>query len=158
MLIAPSPEHAQQELSALLDNSSALVRMAALRTSTRYGMRNAWPTVSRIIGAKSFNELGADERRELLRACVMLSPERGEPILLDVAKKGGVLTSDEREATRAMAAELLGELSRSRPTAMALQEIANARWGVSDETRMAAANAAKRIGLRLAQPQGSATA
>lgn len=158
VLVAPSPEHAQQELSALLDNSSALVRMAALRTSTRYGMRNAWPTVSRIIGAKSFNELGADERRELLRACVMLSPERGEPILLDVAKKGGVLTSDEREATRAMAAELLGELSRSRPTAMALQEIANARWGVSDETRMAAANAAKRIGLRLAQQQGSATA
>jgi hypothetical protein len=132
--------------------------MAALRTSTRYGMRNVWPTIARIIGAKNFNELGSDERRELLRSCVLLSPERGEPVLVDLAKKGGVLTSEEREATRALAAELLGELSRSRPTAMALQEIANARWGVSEETRMAAANAAKRIGIRLAQPQGSATA
>lgn len=158
VLVAPSPEHAQRELSALLDDPSALVRMAALRASTRYGMRAAWPTVSRIIGAKSFNELGTDERRELLRACVMLSPERGEPILLDVAKKGSVLTSDGREATRAMAAELLGELSCSRKAAATLQEIASARWGVSEETRMAAANAAKRIGARLAQPQGSATA
>jgi serine/threonine protein kinase len=157
VLVAPSPEHAQQELTAMLDNSSALVRMAALRTSTRYGMRNAWPTIARIISAKNFNELGTDERRELLRACVLLSPERGEPVLLDLAKKGGVLTSEEREATRAMAAELLGDLSRSRQTAMALTEIANARWGVSEETRMAAANAAKRIGARVAQPQGSAT-
>ncbi len=158
VLVAPSPEHAQKEIGTMLDNSSALVRMAALRTSTRYGMRNAWPSVARIIGAKTFNELGTDERRELLRACVVLSPDRGEPVLLELAKKGGVLTSEEREATRTMAAELLGELSRSRATAMALQELASSRWGVSEETRTAAANAAKRIGLRLAQPQGGASA
>jgi len=158
VLLAPSPEHAQKEINALLDNTSALVRMAALRTSARYGIRNAWPSVARIIGAKNFNELGTDERRELLRACVVLSPERGEPVLLDLAKKGGVLTSEERETTRAMAAELLGELSRSRSTAIALQEIAGARWGVSEETRMAAANAAKRIGQRLTHAQGSVTA
>ncbi|MBX3233828.1 MAG: protein kinase [Labilithrix sp.] len=158
VLVAANPDQAQKEVSALLENSSALVRMAALRTSVRYGMRNAWPSIARVINGKGFNELGNDERRELLRACVVLSPERGEPVLLELAKKGGVLTSEEREATRAMAAELLGELSRSRPTAMALQEIANARWGVSEETRMAAANAAKRIGQRLAQPQGAAIA
>ncbi|MFO0737056.1 MAG: protein kinase [Labilithrix sp.] len=154
VLVAPNPAAAEKEVSALLENNSALVRMAALRTTVRYGMRNAWGTISRAISGKTFNELGNDERRELLRACVVLSPERGEPVLLDLVKKGGVLTSEEREATRAMAAELLGELSRARPTAMALQEVANARWGVSEETRMAAANAAKRIGQRLAQPQG----
>jgi hypothetical protein len=123
--------------------------MAAMRTLTRYGVRGAWPTVQRLINAKNFNELGSDERRELLRACIVLSPERGEPILLDLVKKGGVLMSEEREGSRILAAELLGELSRSRPTAMALQEIANARWGVSDETKSAAAAAAKAIGLRL---------
>ncbi len=158
VLIAPSADHAQKEIASFLENNSALLRMAALRTSTRYGMRNVWPSVARIIQAKNFNELGSDERKELLRACMMLDPGRGEPVLLDLAKKGGVLTSEEREATRAMAAELLGDLSRSRPTAMALQEIANARWGVSKETQGAAANAAKRIGARLASPQGSATA
>lgn len=158
MLLAPSPEHAQKEIGSLLDNASALIRMAALRTSARHTMLHAWPIVARIIGAKNFNELGADERSELLRTCVVLSPERGEPVLLDLAKKGGVLTSEEREVTRTMAAELLGDLSRSRATAMALQEIASARWGISEETRTAAANAAKRIGLRLAEPHGSATA
>lgn len=158
VLVAPNPAAAEKEVSGLLENNSALVRMAALRTAVRYGMRNTWPSISRVIGGKAFNDLGNDERRELLRACVVLSPERGEPVLLDLVKKGGVLTSEEREATRAMAAELLGELSRSRPTAMALQEVANARWGVSEETRMAASNAAKRIGQRLAQPQGQAIA
>jgi hypothetical protein len=157
VLMSPSPDQDQKEVSGLMENSSALVRMAALRTSVRHGMRNAWPIIARIVAGKTFNELGNDERREVLRACAILDPMRGEPVLLDLAKKGGVLTSEEREATRAMAAELLGELSRSRQTALALQEIANARWGVSEETRMAASNGAKRIGQRLAgQPQGVA--
>ena len=162
VLIAPSADHAQQEVSALLDNASALIRLAALRTSTRYAMRNVWVTVARIINSKNFNDLGNDERRELLRAAIVLAPERGEPLALDIAKKGGVLVSENREATRALAAELLGELSRSRQTGAALHELANSRWGLSEETRMAAAAAAKRIGQRLAAspaaPGGGATA
>jgi len=159
VLIAPSAEHAQQELGALLDNPSALVRLAALRTVMRYQMRNVWVTVARIVNGKSFNELGNDERRELLRAAIVLSPERGETLALELAKKGGVLVSENREATRALAAELLGELSRSRQTGAALHELAQSRWGLSEETRMAAAAAAKRIGQRLAgPPQGGASA
>jgi serine/threonine protein kinase len=158
VLVAPSPQHAEAELSAMLDDASAFVRMAALRALSRYGMRNAWPTVARIINGKSFNDLGNDERRELLRACILLSPERGEPLALELAKKGGVIVSENREATRAVAAELLGELSRSRQVGAQLHELAQARWGVSEETRMAAANAAKRIGQRLAQAaQGGAS-
>jgi hypothetical protein len=151
ILAAPSPDHAQNELGALLDNPSAFVRMAALRAIARYSMRAAWPTIARIINAKNFNELGNDERRELLVACMVLAPDRGEPVLIDIAKKGGVLMSEGREASRALAAEVLGEHSRNRSIAMALQELANGRWGISEETRTAAANAAKMIGLRLAQ-------
>jgi serine/threonine protein kinase len=162
VLTAPSADHAQQEISALLDNASALIRMAALRASTRYQMRNVWVTVARIINSKNFNDLGNDERRELLRTAIILAPERGEPLALDIAKKGGVLVSENREATRALAAELLGELSRSRQTGAALHELANSRWGLSEETRMAASAAAKRIGQRLAAPPaapgGGATA
>jgi serine/threonine protein kinase len=162
VLVAPSAEHATQEMSALLDSQSALVRMAALRTSTRYMMRNVFVTVARIINSKNFNDLGNDERRELLRTAIVLAPERGEPLALDIAKKGGVLVSENREATRALAAELLGELSRSRQTGAALHELANSRWGLSEETRMAASTAAKRIGQRLAAapaaPGGGATA
>ncbi|HEY8079464.1 MAG TPA: HEAT repeat domain-containing protein, partial [Labilithrix sp.] len=149
VIIAPSPDHAQNELSTLLDNQSPFVRMAALRAISRYSMRNVWPTVSRIINGKNFNDLGNDERRELLRAAIVLVPDRGEPLALDLAKKGGVLVSENREATRTLAAELLGEFSRSRPIAAALNELAQARWGVSEETRVAAGNAAKRIAQRL---------
>jgi hypothetical protein len=155
VLTAQSAEAAQNELGTLLDNASALVRMAALRAITRYQMRNVWVTVSRIINGKNFNELGNDERRELLRAAILLSPERGEPLALELAKKGGVLVSENREATRALAAELLGELSRNRQTGAALHELANSRWGLSEETRMAAAAAAKRIGQRLAGGGGA---
>ena len=159
VLTAPSAEHAAQELTSLLDNASALVRLPALRALPRYQMRNAWPTVARIINGKTFNELGNDERRELLRTALLLSPDRGEPLVLELAKKGGVLVSENREATRAVAAELLGELSRSRQTGAALHELAQSRWGISEETRVAAATAAKRIGQRLAlPPQGGATA
>jgi hypothetical protein len=156
--LAPSPEHALKEINTMLESTTAFIRLAALRTSIRRSIRNAWPTVARVIGAKNFTELGSDERRELLRACIILSPDRGEPLLLELTKKGGVLTSEEREVTRSTAAELLGELSRSRATAAALLEISNGRWGISEETRMAAANAAKQIQARLAQPQGSVNA
>ena len=84
----------------------------------------------------------------------MLSPDRGEGMALDIAKKGGVLMSEERETTRAAAAELLGEFSRSRQIAQGLSELSQVRWGVSDETRTAAAHAAKRIAERAAQAPG----
>jgi hypothetical protein len=149
MLLAPSPDQMQGELSQMLENASAIVRMAALKASVRYGVRGVIPTVTRLSAAKNFNELGADERKEILRGLVALSPERGEPAVLDIAKKGGVLSSGEKETTRAIAAEVLGELSRSRAVAAALGEVAQARWGVSDEVRTAATNAARKITARI---------
>ncbi|MCA9585565.1 MAG: serine/threonine protein kinase [Myxococcales bacterium] len=154
VLVAQSKEQAQQEVASQLEGPMAIVRMAALRVAVRYRMISAWPTVSRLASAKSFNDLGSDERRELLRALIVLSPDRGEGMALDIAKKGGVLMSEERETTRAAAAELLGEFSRSRQIAQGLSELSQVRWGVSDETRTAAAHAAKRIAERAAQAPG----
>ncbi len=159
VLVSPSAEQAQQEIVALLDNPSAFVRLAALRAASRYGMRPAWVTVVRIINGKPFTDLGSDERRELLRCAILLSPERGEPLAVEIAKKGGVLVTENREATRLLAIELLGELSRTRQTASALHELSQSRWGISEETRTAAANAAKRIAQRLSiSPPGGPAA
>lgn len=151
--LAPSPEKAERDIAELLESSSAFVRMAALRTAARHEMRGVALHVTRIVSAKTFHELGTDERSQALRTCVVLARERGEALLLDLVKKGGVLTSEEREATRAMTASILGDLSRSRATAAALQELANSRWGVSDEVRAAAVEAAKRIEQRLSEGQ-----
>jgi serine/threonine protein kinase len=145
VLAAPTPEHAQNELMQMLDHASALVRMGALRAISRYKLRNAWATVSRMVKAANFNELGMDERRELIRALIVLVPERGEPAALEIAKKGGIIVSEEREATRLACIETLGDVSRSGTTAAALREIAQARLGTSEDTRHAAAAAARAI-------------
>jgi hypothetical protein len=143
-------EAAHNELTAMCDNAQPMVRMAAVRAARRHQVKNAWGGISRQVKDPAFNERGADERREFLRALIALSPERGEPIALEIAKKGGVFTSGAREETRVAAVEALGELSSSAQVASALRELAQARWGTSEETRTAAQTAADLITQRLA--------
>jgi hypothetical protein len=150
-------EAATNEIAALCDNPQALHRMAALRTMSRYRLKNGWAAVARILKAPDFNERGQDERTEAFRALVLLSPERGEPIALEMAKKGGVFVSEGREATRIAAIDALGELSRSSQVAAALREIGQSRWGTAEETRTAANDAAARIQQRVGgAPEGGA--
>ncbi len=149
VMMSASPEQAQNEVNGLIENQNVFIRLAALRAAIRFGLRGSWPNVARAVNGKAFPELGSDERRELLRALLVLSPERGEPIALELAKKGGVLVSGEREATRAIAAEVLGDCSRSMTVAHALNELAQTRWGISEETRQASIVAAKKIASRV---------
>jgi hypothetical protein len=142
-------EAATNEVAQLLEHAVALTRLAALRTLARYRMKNAWAAVARLPKAADFNERGQDERTETFRALILLSPERGEPIALDMAKKGGVFVSEGREATRIAAIDVLGELSRSPAMVASLREIAQSRWGTAEETRAAANEAANRIQQRL---------
>ncbi len=154
VLASGNPDLAHNELGQMLDNASALVRMAALRTSARYRVKGVWPAVARGVKAPAFNELGIDERRELLRALVVLGPQSGEPMVLELAKKGGVLLTEEKEATRTAAIEILGELSHSGGVSMALHEVSQSRWGSSEDTRTAAANAARLINQRIREGGG----
>jgi hypothetical protein len=148
---------AVMEIAAMCEHPAALSRLAALRTLARYRMKSAWEAVSRILKQPDFNERGQDERTEAFRALILLSPERGEPIALDMARKGGVFVSEGREATRIAAIDVLGELSKSNGMVTALREIARARWGTAEETRAAANEAANRIMQRIGgTPDGGA--
>jgi hypothetical protein len=149
VLTASSIESASSELIAMAESAQPLLRMAALRSITRYGVVGAWAQISRVVNSKEFSDKGNDERKELLRALVALVPDRGEPIALELAKKGGVFVSETREATRVAAMEALGAVSRSTNVVNVLREIAQARWGTSDETRGAAGKAADAIAARL---------
>ena len=152
VLLASSADQVQGELMQLLESGSALVRMAAQRAVTRHSIKQAWPAIARQVRAPNFHELGADERRELLQTLVALSPDRGEPMAVELMKKGGVFTSEDRETSRALAAEALGSYSRSPATLTILREVSQTRWGTSDETRAAAASAAKQIAARIGEP------
>ena len=145
VLTASSPEELRQEITPVLEQGAPMARMAALRTLLKYNVRAAWPSVKRVFEKKGFDDLGADERREVLRALVALSPEQGEPLVIDLLKKGGVFRSESREGSRAIAAEVLGELSHSPDAAAALQEVASARWSASEDVRVAARAAADRM-------------
>jgi hypothetical protein len=142
-------EAATNDIAALCDNPAPLHRIAALRTLSRYRLKNGWAAVARLLKQPDFNERGQDERTEAFRALILLSPERGEPLALDMAKKGGVFVSEGREATRIAAIDMLGELSRSPAIVTALREIATSRWGTAEETRSAATEAANRVQQRI---------
>jgi HEAT repeat protein len=149
VLSSGNPEQAHGELGQMLDNPSALVRMAAMRAIARYRVKATWPAIARAVKGPQFDKLGLDERRELLRALIVLSPQSGEPIALELAKKGGIIASEEREATRVAAIEALGEHSRSSSVSQAMHEVSQSRWGTSEETRTAAADAARAINQRM---------
>jgi len=139
---------AHTELSSMCEDSLSFVRVAAVRAAVRHRIKGAWTAIARQVRLSDFNDRGNDERREFIRALVTLSPDRGEPIALELAKRGGVFVSQSREATRVAAAEALGAVSRSPEVAAELREIAETRWGTSDETRSAAAIAAGLITSR----------
>jgi hypothetical protein len=150
-------EAATNDVASMCEHAVAMNRMAALRVLGRYRMKNGWPAVARMPKQADFNERGQDERTETFRALITLSPERGEPIALEMARKGGVFVSEGREATRIAAIDVLGELSRSPAIITALREIAQSRWGTAEETRAAATEAADRIQQRLGgAPEGGA--
>jgi hypothetical protein len=109
---------------------------------------SAFSTVARHVNKPGFHELGADEQREFLGAAIALAPDRGEQLLVEVVKKGGVFSGG-RDGTRALAADVLGEHSRSAETASVLRDLGQARWGASEEARESAQRAAVRIEARL---------
>ena len=96
--------------------------------------------------------LNQRRRPSILQTLVALSPDRGEPMAVELVKKGGVFTSEDRETSRALAAEALGSYSRASATLAILREVSQTRWGTSDETRAAAAAAAKQIAARIGEP------
>jgi len=153
ILTAGDATQLQRELGELFDQGSAAVRSGALRSLVKHTVRSAWPVVKRLYDRPGFFDLGADERRELLRALVALSPEHGEPVVIDLLKKGGLFQSESKQAARATAASVLGELSSSAEVLAALEEVAQARWSASESTRQAARDAADRVRAK----KGSAT-
>lgn len=151
ILTATSADDFRQEVGAMLEQGQPMLRMAALKAIVKHKAKPAWPIVKRTFEKAGFNDLGADERRDVLTALYVLSPEHGEPLLVEIVKKGGVFKSEAREVTRTIAAEVLGENARSRAALQALQDVSASRWGTSDETRDAAGAAAEKITARLTQ-------
>jgi len=149
VIAAGSADAVQDELAKLTSDASIAVRLAALRAIARHNLKRLLPNVVRQIQSTGFHSLEPEERKELLTTLLSVAPDRGEAIALDMARKGGLFSSESREASRAAAIEALGASSTSQKVLAGLREISQARWGTSEETRQAAASAAAQIEARI---------
>ncbi|MEO7111927.1 MAG: HEAT repeat domain-containing protein, partial [Polyangiaceae bacterium] len=151
LLGATDPVRAVEDVVQLIDAPDAPTRFAALRAIGRHDLQGAVFTLVRRLRAPSFVDLPIDERAELLRALLRLSPEQGEAISLEILRTGGMFQSDAREATRLVAVELLGEHAASNGALEALRQVAKTHWGASRAMRDAAENAARALEDRLSK-------
>jgi hypothetical protein len=149
IILADSPDKALAEVGALLSSPNAVVRVAALRSVARHGLKTAATNISRSVRLAGFQNLSVDERREMLKTLIVLAGDRGEAIAIEIAKKAGVFTSESREQSRIAAVDALGAISSSPSVASELRLIAQARWATSDETRTAAQKAAGAVEARM---------
>ena len=151
LLGASDPVRAVEDVVQMIDAPDAPTRFAAMRAIGRHDLQGAVFTLVRRLRAQSFVDLALDEKAELLRALLRLSPEQGESISLEILRTGGMFQSDAREATRLVAVELLGEHAVSNGALEALREVAKTHWGASRAMRDAAENAARALEDRLSK-------
>ena len=151
LLGASDPVRAVEDVVQMVDSPESSTRTAALRAIGRHRLQGAAFTLLRHLRAPAFVELQINEQAELLRALLMLSPEQGEAIALEILRTGGMFQSGAREATRLVAVELLGELGVSAAALQALRDAAKTHWGGSRAMRDAAENAARALDDRRSQ-------
>jgi hypothetical protein len=149
MRAAGSPDAALPDLLQMLEDPRVDRRVLALQTLLRFQLKAGHPAIARKAKTAPLHQLSGEERYALLTGLVALAPQHGEPVAVEIAKKGGLVTSDDREIVRIVACQVLGENSTSRVTMGALQEVADSRWGTSSETRAAAQAAVDAIKARL---------
>jgi hypothetical protein len=125
------------------------VRVAALRALVGHDVASAVPRLIKRAQDGGFHKLPADERREVLAAMYTLSPERAEPVVIEIVQKHGLLVDEAVEETRALAADLLGQRSRSSDALQAVLGATKRRWWNTQLLREAAARAAEAIAARI---------
>ncbi|MBM4361285.1 MAG: HEAT repeat domain-containing protein, partial [Deltaproteobacteria bacterium] len=145
-----SSERLRLELRALLEDREPAVRLAALRTMEQYTIRVAGPFLVLRVRTPEFDSLSQDERRQALRTLAALAPTRAEAVAFELLGDRRLITADEHEVTRGLAAELLGQLGVTEESRKLLAELATARLRNSDRVRHAAGKALEAFDARVA--------
>jgi len=147
--LAGSPERMKDELTRLAESPQHELRFAALRAMAFHKVRAAGPLLVRRVQDASFNQLGMDEKRELLGALFALHPPRAESLATEIVQKHGLLVDEALEETRAVCAELLGAHGSTMEALDAVLAATKRRWWNTQPLRDAAGIAAETIAHRL---------
>jgi hypothetical protein len=144
-------EQVRAEVEKMLDAPAASVRTEALKLIAARELRAAGPALVFRVQAPTFHDMPVEERRQWLKAVVSLNPRRAEALCATILSTHTIITKENVEATRALAAEVLANMSSDEALAAA-QEGAKKRWWNSQPVREASERALKAILERRASP------
>jgi serine/threonine protein kinase len=131
-------ERVRAELRGVLEAHSYQARREGLSAIERYKVMSAGPPLALRIRAPAFDSLDPGERRQALTTLAALMPSRAETIAIELLADQRLLPQEDHEATRELAAELLGRIGESREAHDALEAATKKRWRGGDRTRQAA--------------------
>jgi predicted Ser/Thr protein kinase len=144
-------EMVRDELTKLLTDPAAAVRLEALRMVVKLNVVAAGPALVRQIQADEFHALPLPERQEWFEAVFKLNRLRAEALAIEVLNRRQYLfASEAAEQTREIAA--LSLASSSSPEALEALRGAAKRLGNSQPVREAAARAVAAITARASAP------
>ncbi len=134
-------ERIRGEVRLALEDADPRARVEILAAIEAYKIKAAGPALALRVRSRAFDALPLDERRLALGTLGALMPSRAEAIAIELLQDQRLISSDAHEATRELAAELLGRIGTSREAREALALAAKERWRTSSRVRAACTNA-----------------
>lgn len=148
----PSGERLRAELSALIAQPSVEARMAALDALERHDLRAAAPSLAVRIRSADFDKLPLDERQRCFEVLATLAPARAEAVALALLHESRLVSLPAHEETRALAADILGQVAASEEALDVLGAESRRFWRTSERVRSAAARALEQVERRSSLP------
>ena len=130
-------ERVRSEVARLLEDPSDQVRLRTLGVLSSLGSTSVGPVLVRRIQTVDLSSLTAREQRLLLETLVKLSPRRGSEIAIEVLNTTQMIPTRGPEQTRAIAAEVLGEVVDD-AVSHALEQAMRKKWSNTAPVREAA--------------------
>ncbi len=149
-LLATNDEVLGKQLLELAESADPATRFAALTTMRHHHVRAAGPGLVRFVESfESFRRRATNEQRQLFETLAALHPSRAETVLISVIDHHGLMVDAALDATRSLAAEVLGRRGATEQALEALENAARRRPWNSPELRKMAGAGAESVSSRL---------
>ncbi len=148
-LIDHAPRSAAAAFKRLLTDDDERVRRHALDLVVRGRLTAALPQLDARARSVKFHELSLAERGHIMRTALRLDTTKGEQLVVGLLRSEGAFSNRDRDATRVLAADVLGELGRSAEAVRELHALSTYRFWTGGPLKKHATEALQRMSERL---------